>query len=668
MANKLDVMIELESRGALPPEKAAILNELRDRGVVPKNANESGSSFSEMMPSLPSIPQEIPLTGKPIKEDLGNFSSPATAAGLGFTDAYTAGIAPKLGRGLESVVSTGMNRVLDMPGKSGDLRSVVPGASESVTDEIARRFKDTGAVSKQIASENPLSNLAGELGGFLMPTGVVGHGVKATETAMSKLPFLAKLFAKSPVAKTIATSLPTNLIASQTMADLDTSAEDRGSKALIDSALSAAVPIGVKGLTKIPELPGKAASFLSRLMGRGSDKKAKAAEAFAEDIGNFKTSQGADVATSGDKLEKARAASEASNMSEFADVKDPIISQHGNERVDVSNVVDTMQNELWSLGVLDSKNRIDQNAVELFDAPVIQKIINRIENLKNNPTLRQLDELRKSFGKKARFNKMDRDEVDTLFGSLYNSARESVDSGIESIITRKSLETPAAKTLMSDRQALAQKAAALAEKAKDPLKGKPVIARPTVQQARAEIAAKQDAVRAESKGKFGELVDIGDQGKQKAATTVEDFRAARQKFSGNKTVLDELMGLTGGGGKVKASEKIVAGVKNNLPGTRLIRAIEARPELTDPIREAVAAHIASRATSPKSLESILGDKGFGKAALTKLFGAATVSDLERIAQGKAPPGFLEKTVQKIRAAGVPPVGAIMGSRIYDQNQ
>lgn len=56
--NKLEVMLELERRGALPPEKSAILEELRKRGVVPGGDN-SDFSVGEMVSNIPSSAKQF---------------------------------------------------------------------------------------------------------------------------------------------------------------------------------------------------------------------------------------------------------------------------------------------------------------------------------------------------------------------------------------------------------------------------------------------------------------------------------------------------------------------------------------------------------------------------------------------------------------------------------
>ena len=132
-APSLDLMLEAEKRGLLPPDKTGVLTEARKRGLIPDLA--------------PAAPAQTPRSaweaaGRGALQGLtANFSDEIYAGGRGVLDAMT-------------------------PTSTADL---VTGTKHSFSDGYDRALAEVRKANHEAESQHPTASLGGEVAGSLLP-------------------------------------------------------------------------------------------------------------------------------------------------------------------------------------------------------------------------------------------------------------------------------------------------------------------------------------------------------------------------------------------------------------------------------------------------------------------------------------------------------------------
>lgn len=316
--NKIELLLEAERRGILPPEKKTLLDEARKRGLIggtseqklvsassdPEEETQDTSgdikskidsivSKSVLNPSenLKIDPSDVenfkknPYAGVNLKErdqyittleDGHQVKSPVNKTRLlNAADTYTAGLGIKGGALIDALVNKiqGQNSM---------------GLEPSVVDEVDNRdefgqiyddsLKDFRAKMKEMNKQNPADALIGQIVGLVAPMGAFSNATKAA----SAIPFISKLLkstknvvdggkivAKPAILKMLLGQAlrggTANALFGQVNQDLDASGGDRLKKGLTDFGVGAAFDAGPSALWQ--GLKGTGKGFLSGLIG-----------------------------------------------------------------------------------------------------------------------------------------------------------------------------------------------------------------------------------------------------------------------------------------------------------------------------------------------------------------------------------------------------------------
>lgn len=112
MADKLQILLELESRGTLPPDKKQILDEARKRGLVP-NAQADTPSLATMPPPRP----DTPLTAQQPQQSISERAGLPRGAGLAIRDTL-AGLSTLPYMGADAITGLANMAGANMPSSS----------------------------------------------------------------------------------------------------------------------------------------------------------------------------------------------------------------------------------------------------------------------------------------------------------------------------------------------------------------------------------------------------------------------------------------------------------------------------------------------------------------------------------------------------------------------
>lgn len=168
-ANKLEVMIELERRGALPSDKEAILAELRKRGVVPGSdevQQQSGFSAGNMVGNIPSSAKQF--AGDLVQPFIHPIETAKGVANLtsGVVDKLSEKLAGNLPEGISTKINKLNNWLVDngvpltrLPENPDDIKFDDTIYADSMGEFIARRYGSMDNLKKTVETD-PVGALA----------------------------------------------------------------------------------------------------------------------------------------------------------------------------------------------------------------------------------------------------------------------------------------------------------------------------------------------------------------------------------------------------------------------------------------------------------------------------------------------------------------------------
>lgn len=114
-----------------------------------------------------------------------------------------------------------------------------------------------------------------------------------------------------------------------------------------------------------------------------------------------------------------------------------VIKEFGDAKVSVEPVRQKIASYLDRFGMLDAKGNIipdSMNSVLTSEQKAIQKyLVNLSETLKSNPSIYNLDRIRKVLQESANFNSLNRTPIEKMYGGLSHDVREAMMDGLESV-------------------------------------------------------------------------------------------------------------------------------------------------------------------------------------------------------------------------------------------
>lgn len=168
-ANKLEVMMELERRGALPSDKEAILAELRKRGVVPGSdevQQQSGFSAGNMVGNIPSSAKQF--AGDLVQPFIHPIETAKGVANLtsGVVDKLSEKLAGNLPEGISTKINKLNNWLVDkgvpltrLPESPDEIKFDDTIYADSMGDFIASRYGSMDNLKKTVETD-PVGALA----------------------------------------------------------------------------------------------------------------------------------------------------------------------------------------------------------------------------------------------------------------------------------------------------------------------------------------------------------------------------------------------------------------------------------------------------------------------------------------------------------------------------
>lgn len=620
-------------------------------GDYSKLSNEALLALKSQASSMPRSVVEKKPDYNTAAETLGSY-----ADALGFN--IPSKIAAAISTPFEKYQDYKINK--KMKEDFGDKAVLLP--ERSFSETFGDIVDEQKARKKAYSEDNPGLSLATDVAGLITPGGGFSRSYKAAEKGVQyagkgitkAAPFISKLLSSSKTANRVAdlAKIATRGGAANTI--YQTINPDDEQSISESFAYGAAGDVLGTGVMKAPGFIGKllksgaesaknmtvaTAKSLpvvgDMIKNMSAQKAQKVLSEFGNQIDELASKYGADDAMSAGSGVREKIGKIYDDIgSEYGKIRESLVPKYGDESISAENLRKTILSKLDDAGLLDDIGNLDSTS-PILNGPEessYKALFKMVDALKQNPSVKQVDRWIKNFATLANFKGANRTPINKLYGELYGSAKESLLDGLQSKLEEAGKNTPEAKKIIKQIGNLAKISDDASVKASDPLAGE------NFKKAMSDTASSVQ-------GKIGNLSSSLDGIEAKAAQdaqmTIDEFRAARTKYSKNKNILDKLSKVTR-----KDATDIVRGSKSNFKPEFINTAIDTNPAFSDPIRQAIMGDIYEKATDPKKLNKILDH--YSEGTLKKVFG----SDYELLKKAagrmEKDPSYLKTLLNKIK--------------------
>lgn len=298
----------------------------------------------------------------------------------------------------------------------------------------------------QIQSENPVQSTIGEIAGAVAPGSLfsrafnnagklvgIGSDVLPASAAgaslLNPLAKLGKIAAQGALSNVAFQGLnPESGIYQH--GGLQNAATQGAEGNLLGNAVGTA-------LSYAPKLIKQGATHLP--FGIGGFIKSLGNSSFESDLGNLASSMNAeDIQGAGKTFQNVVGKANDQITEPLNNFVNPVLKQYGGETVSAQPLRDSINEQLSKFGVLKPNGAIDSEMIENLPngAPknFLKSLTSYSQNIQNNPTLSQLEILRKGLGEIPDFDATYGKSFKQPFAQVYGGARESVNNAIENFV------------------------------------------------------------------------------------------------------------------------------------------------------------------------------------------------------------------------------------------